>query len=208
MYESTAERIKILRRAKGLTQAELAKKINVGHGVIGKYEAGYVTNIKRPILERMAVALDTTPGYIMGWDFEPQAIPGAERLKEGEKIPLLGMIACGQPILADENIEAYVYADVRLHADFALRCRGNSMINARIFDGDIVYIKHQEEVANGEIAAVLIGDEATLKRFYRQPGYIELRAENPLYSPMIYEGERMAEVHVLGKAVAFLSTVR
>ena len=124
------------------------------------------------------------------------------------KIPLVGSIACGTPILAEENLDGAVEAPDHVHADFALRCKGDSMINARIFDGDIVYIRQQETVEHGEIAAVLVGDEATLKRVYMYDDCISLEAENPRYKPMVYRGEDMNAVRILGKAVAFTSVIR
>ena len=125
------------------------------------------------------------------------------------KVPLLGSIACGAPILAEENMIGQVDLADGVHADFALQCKGDSMINARIFDGDLVYIRVQPEVENGEIAAVRISDEATLKRVYYTPGSnrITLRACNPLYPDQEYSGSRLDEVKVLGKAVAFFSSI-
>lgn len=124
------------------------------------------------------------------------------------KVPLVGSIACGTPILAEENLDGTVEAPDHVRADFALRCKGDSMINARIFDGDIVYIRQQESVEHGEIAAVLIGDEATLKRVYIYDDCISLEAENPQYKPMVYRGEEMNNIRILGKAVAFTSMIR
>ena len=124
------------------------------------------------------------------------------------KVPLVGSIACGTPILAEENLDGAVEAPDHVHADFALRCKGDSMINARIFDGDIVYIRQQETVEHGEIAAVLVGDEATLKRVYMYDDCISLEAENPRYKPMVYRGEDMNAVRILGKAVAFTSAIQ
>lgn len=124
------------------------------------------------------------------------------------KIPLVGSIACGTPILAEENCEGEVDVPDHVRADFALRCKGDSMINARIFDGDIVYIRQQESVEHGEIAAVLIGDEATLKRVYIYDDCISLEAENPQYKPMVYRGEEMNNIRILGKAAAFTSVIR
>ena len=124
------------------------------------------------------------------------------------KIPLVGSIACGTPILAEENLDGAVEAPDHVHADFALRCKGDSMINARIFDGDIVYIRQQETVEHGEIAAVLVGDEATLKRVYMYDDCISLEAENPRYKPMVYRGEEMNNIRILGKAVAFTSAIQ
>ncbi|MGM9670681.1 MAG: helix-turn-helix domain-containing protein [Oscillospiraceae bacterium] len=121
------------------------------------------------------------------------------------KIPLLSTIACGEPILAAENIEDEVEIPEHIHADFALRCKGDSMINARIHDGDIVYIRQQPAVNNGEIAAVLIGDEATLKRVYVHSDHVVLQPENPSFDPLVYFGEAMEQIRILGKAVGFTS---
>lgn len=124
------------------------------------------------------------------------------------KIPLLGTIACGTPILAEENQDGEVDIPDHIHADFALRCKGDSMINARIFDGDVVYIRKQDTIENGEIAAVLIDDEATLKRVRLFEDHISLEPENPLYKPRVFWGEETNAVCILGKAVAFTSAVR
>lgn len=133
-------------------------------------------------------------------------------LPKTKKVPLLGTIACGEPILATENIEAYVDVDSGVHADFALHCQGDSMINARIMDGDIVYIRKQDTVENGEIAAVLMDDctenNATLKRVYVSKDKIRLCAENPNYQDMIFFEDDMNKVRIIGKAIAFLSTVK
>lgn len=137
-------------------------------------------------------------------DLPPNCLP----MPEMRKIPLLGTIACGEPILASENIEAMVDIPKDIRADFALSCKGDSMINARIFDGDTVYIRQQDTVENGEIAAVLIDDEATLKRVRLFPDHISLEPENPLYKPLVYWEEEMNSVRILGKAVAFTSSVR
>ena len=129
-------------------------------------------------------------------------------MPEMRRIPLIGTIACGTPILAAENFDGEVDIPAEIHADFALRCKGDSMINARIYDGDIVYIRQQEEVEHGEIAAVLIDDAATLKRVYLYDDHISLEAENPQYRPIVYWGDDMNNVKIIGKAVAFTSTVK
>lgn len=123
-------------------------------------------------------------------------------------VPLVGTIACGDPILAEQNIEGEVSVPENIHADFALRCQGDSMINARIYDGDIVYIRQQETVDDGEIAAVLIDDDATLKRVHIYDDHIVLEPENPQYRPIVYWGIDMNAVRIIGKAVAFTSVVR
>lgn len=123
-------------------------------------------------------------------------------------VPLIGTIACGQPILAVEDADELVEVPEHIHADFALRCKGDSMIDARIYDGDIVYIHSQPEVENGEIAAVRIGEEATLKKVRAYQDMIILEPANQAFEPLVYRGEELNEIAVLGRAVAFTSTIR
>lgn len=129
---------------------------------------------------------------------------------ELHKIPILGAVACGEPILMSEERENYIMSGTDIKADFCLVAKGDSMMNARIMDGDIVFIRRQPEVENGEIAAVAIDDEATLKRFYRDEttGTITLVAENPSYAPMVFTAENQKNVYILGKAIAFQSDIR
>ncbi|SHK80474.1 repressor LexA [Hespellia stercorisuis DSM 15480] len=130
---------------------------------------------------------------------------------ELKRFPLLGEIACGVPKFANEDRESYVMAGTDIDADFCLKAKGDSMVNARIQDGDIVFIKQQDIVENGEIAAVVVNNdsEATLKRFYyyKEKAMMILRAENPQYEDQIYTEEELNQVHILGKAVAFQSDV-
>ncbi len=128
-------------------------------------------------------------------------------LPEMKAIPLVGKIACGTPITATENLEGYIKIPAQLEADFALVCRGDSMVGARIMDGDFVAIRQQPDVDDGEIAAVLIEDEATLKRVYKMPGRLVLRAENPRYAPIDLSGAELDDVRILGKVVYFISEV-
>ena len=126
------------------------------------------------------------------------------RLEPMQKIPLIGRIACGEPILAVQNIEAYIDLPRQIHADFALTCRGDSMVNAGIQDGDVVYIREQPTVDNGQIAAVMVGDEeATLKRFYHTEDSVRLVAENPTFPTLSFFGEEMSQIRVIGLAVAY-----
>lgn len=129
-------------------------------------------------------------------------------MPEMRSIPLVGTIACGAPILAEEHIEDYINIPKTIVADFALTCKGDSMINARIFDGDVVYIRQQDTVDSGEIAAVLIEGEATLKRVRLFEDHISLEPENPQYRPIVLWGEDMNTVRILGKAVAFTSAIK
>lgn len=134
---------------------------------------------------------------------EPEIPPGFEPMPKMKKVPLIGAIACGEPITAIENREGEIDAPEDMNCDFALRCEGDSMIGAGIHDGDAVYIRIQPEVENGEIAAVRIGDEATLKRVYLHSDYIELRPENSAYESIIRRREEMNDVHIEGKAVGY-----
>ena len=125
-----------------------------------------------------------------------------------KKWRVLGEIACGEPIYANEDFDSYIEAGADIPADFCVRAKGDSMINARILDGDIVFIRKQSMVENGDIAAVVIGDETTLKRFYKHGDTIHLLAENPKYEPLIYSNEELNQIYILGKAVAFQSDIK
>lgn len=205
---TTGERIKEARKMRGMTQTELAEKIGMKFSAIHKYENGLVVNLKRETIAALANALEVSPAWLMCMDDTPILPSNIIPMPAMRKIPLVGSIACGTPILAEENCEGEVDVPDHVRADFALRCKGDSMINARIFDGDIVYIRQQESVEHGEIAAILIDDEATLKRVYIYDDCISLEAENPQYKPMVYRGEEMNNIRILGKAVAFTSSIR
>ena len=212
-----SERLKSLRNAKGLSQADFAKQIKLSKSSINMYERGE----REPGLETLEFIADyfnVDMDYLLGksdvvnksqWINQRPSASNIIPLPEMRKVPLLGSIACGAPILADEHIEEYVDIPKNIHADFALTCKGDSMINARIFDGDIVYIRLQDMVENGEIAAVLNGDgEATLKRVRLFEDHISLEPENPMHRPQTYWNEEMNSVRIIGKAVAFTSAVR
>ena len=200
--------MRVRRQELGLTLEEVGNYVGVGKSTVRKWEHGDIENMKRDKIALLSKILKLSPLTFITGEVEYGTPENIIPLPKMKKIPLLGTIACGEPILAAENIEALINADENLNADFALRCKGDSMINARIFDGDIVYIREQPDVENGEIAAVLIDEEATLKRVYKYPSKVVLRPENPLYDDMIYSKEEMNEVRILGKAVAFLSAVR
>lgn len=206
------EKIKYIRCQLGFTQEELAIYANTTKQTIHKYETGIISNIPASKIKAIADKLQTTPAYLMGWDdcpsnnIEPypdNIIP----LPKMNKIPLLGTIACGEPILAEENIECDIDIPENINADFALRCKGDSMTDARILDGDIVYIRQQPTVNNGEIAAVLIGNEATLKKVYLTGDTLTLLACNSFYEPFVYTGTELEEIKILGKAVGFTSKI-
>ena len=211
------KKIKTLREARNMTLEQVGNIVGVGKSTVRKWETGEIANMRRDKIAKLAEALGVEPSFLMGWeDKEPAKADISDLfqydnifpLPKTKKVPLVGTIACGTPILADENIEAYIEVPLEYNVDFCLKCKGDSMINARIFDGDIVYIKKQEDVDNGEVAAVLIGEEATLKKVFKSKDKLTLRAENPLWPDMIYQNEELDEIRILGKALLFLSKVR
>lgn len=201
------ERIKQRRKELGLSVDQVADKIGKNRATVYRYESKDIEKLPLEVLEPLAKALGTTPAYLMGWEDPKSTAKNIIPVPEMKKIPLIGTIACGAPILAEEHIEDYVNLPSHIHADFALVCKGDSMINARIFDGDLVYIRRQDTVENGEIAAVLIDSEATLKRVKIYSDHISLEPENPMYRPIVLWNEEMNRAQIIGKAVAFTSTV-
>lgn len=200
---TTGDLIKIRRKEIAMSAERLAEKVGVSPATIYRYEKGDIEKVPVDVLKNIASALNTTPAYLMGWKENTPAIPaGFEPLPEMSTVPLVGAIACGTPILAEQNIEARIGIPAAWRADFALTCKGDSM-EPKIKDGDIVAIRTQPEVENGEVAAVRIGEEATLKRVFLFPDHLELRAENPAFSSIILIGEDMNTVHIEGKAVGF-----
>lgn len=208
---STGKDLKMRRQELGLTMLDVAKKVGVSEATVSRWESGEIANMKRDRILLLADALKVTPGFIMGLDENPDTLnifsfdnihPIAT-----QKIPMLGEIACGEPVFANEDRESYVEASTEIKADFCLKAKGDSMIGARIMDGDIVFIRNQPSVENGEIAAVIIDDEATLKRvfYYPEKNTLILKPENSKYSDFVYVGEELDSIRILGKAVAFQS---
>lgn len=199
------------REAKQITQEELGATCGTTKQSIFKYESGVVINIPLDRLEKIAVALDVSPAYLMGWDEpeQPKPLPSnIMPLPAMKEWPVLGATACGKP-LHREMLDETVLAPVDIKADIVFRCVGDSMINARIFDGDAVFIHLQPEVENGQIAVIRIGDEYTLKRVYVFDHYVELRSENPTIKPIILRGPELEpdSFEVVGLAVAFMSAI-
>ena len=203
-------KLKTMRKALGMTLEELAEKLGTSRQTIHRYENGTISNIPPEKVVLLAEALCTTPASLMGWEKSEQ-LPTFDNIIPitMKRLPILGEIACGEPIYASEEHESYALADSGLDADFCLRAKGESMIGARILDGDIVFVRSQNSVDNGEIAAVIINDEATLKRvyFYPEESKLILSAENPKYAPLVYVGAELDEIKIIGKAVAFQSSV-
>lgn len=209
----------------GRSVTDFAAELGISKQSVSAYING-TRKPKRLTISAMAQILSVNPAWLMGYDVDKYIDPPAnDTLKTGgdlaeefdnifkiekKRYPLLGDIACGEPIYADEDHESYVLAGGKVDADFCLRAKGDSMTGARIYDGDIVFIKQMPVVNNGDIAAVIIGDEATLKRVYYYPDKkkLVLYAENQKYEPFMFVGKELDQIRILGKAVAFQSLVR
>jgi repressor LexA len=229
--ETTQSRLKYLmttRKIKQIDILNLCEPYCLQYGVkmnksdLSQYVSGKVEPSQSKLVV-LGMALNVSEGWLMGFNVPMERT--SNRTSEidvnytkydniipitTKKFPLLGEIASGEPIFADEDHESYIAADSDIKADFALRCKGDSMINARIMDGDIVFIRQQPQVENGEIAAVIIEDSATLKRvyYYKERDMLILKAENNQYEDFIYTGSELNSVKILGKAIAFQSDVR
>jgi repressor LexA len=207
------QNIKRLREERGLSQDALAKLTGyTDRSSITKIEKGQI-DLQQSKIELFAKALGTTSRELVGCDEEDSLILLNNIYPiELKRFPLLGQIACGKPTYAAEDRESYIMAGTDINADFCLKAKGDSMVNARILDGDIVFVRKQDIVDNGEIAVVVVNNdsEATLKRFYyyAEKNMVILKAENPAYEDLIFTNDELNNFHVLGKAVAFQSDVR
>ena len=228
---TTSQRLKQLMNERKIKQIDILKKaepfcnkynIKLNKNDLSQYVNGKVEPGQHK-LTILGLALNVNEAWLMGYDV-PQMRDytfGTETVEElsskydnikpitVKRFPMLGEIACGKPVFAEEDREHYVMADMDIDADFCLTAKGDSMINARIYEGDIVFIKEMPIVENGDIAAVIIEDDATLKRVYYYPddNMLQLVAENPKYKPLVYQNEELNHIRILGKAVYFMSAV-
>lgn len=205
-------RIKALRKEKKITQKELAELLFVEQSAISQWENDH-TFPTAEMQKKLAEIFDVSIDYLLGrsdikkedntYNAFTNVIPFSKIIKK--RVQVLGDIACGEPIYAQEQYGDFI--DCGVDADFALTCKGDSMQDARINDGDLVFIKKQDVVENGAIAAVIIDNEATLKRvfYYPETEKLVLQAANPKYEPFVYIGAELENVRILGKAVAFQS---
>ncbi len=198
-----------LMREKGVTQTDIINDLKINKSTISTWCNGS----RLPRMDKVQLMADYL-GVNKSDLIEDKGLANEEEINnlykiDKIKLPLLGSVACGEPIYADEDRESYIMVGTDIKADFCLRCQGDSMINARIYDGDIVFVRKQDIVNNGEIAVVIIDDEATLKRFYyyKEQNLVILKPENPKYEDIVLSGEKLNQVKVLGKAIAFQSDV-
>lgn len=198
-----AEKVIQKRIELGLSQDDLAKRMGYSsRSSINKIEKG--RPISQKIIHKLAKALNVSEVYLMGYTDNEDGTPSNVFIPDFHKVPMLGSVPCGEPKLAiEENGEYGLIADEK--ADFCLRANGDSMAGVGIRDGDLVFCKEADVVDNGSIAVVIIDSDATLKRFYYYPAknMVILRAENPAYSDLIYQGPEIDQIRVIGKAIAF-----
>lgn len=202
--------IKQRRTELGLTLEQIGEIVGVGKSTVRKWENGDIANMRRDKIALLAKALKISPvTLITGEDIDTKIdLPkNILPLKKVRYVPVIGRIACGTPVLAEENIIDRILLPDHIKADFALQTFGDSMTGAQIDDQDYVYIRSQPEVENGEIAAVLIGEEATLKKVYREDDKLTLLPANPKHDPIMFVKSELKQVRIIGKAVAVLKNL-
>lgn len=201
---SIASRIREYREREDLTLAEMAQMTGVPAQTLNRYELGKRAP-KIDVAVQIAERLGVNPLWLQGYDVPVlTGVPdGFDPVPDTYTVPRVGAIACGTPIIAEQNIETYDAVPNRIRCDFTLVCKGDSMVGAGIEDGDVVYIRQQPEVENNEIAAVMIDGEATLKYFKRVGDMVLLSPANREYEPIIVSGESLGKVKIVGKAVGF-----
>lgn len=208
-----AQRLRELLDHYGIRQADLAARTGISKSSLSHYLKGDWEG-KQDVIYKISSAYGVSSAWLMGVDcpMQPDAptapdlftLPGILPVPPMVRKPLIGTIACGTPILAEQNVDKYIAVPEDIRCDFALRCEGDSMIGIHIMPGAAVYIREQPDVENGEIAAVIVDDEsATLKKVYKTDSTITLLAENPAYAPIIITGERLQHVRILGVVVAW-----
>ncbi len=192
---------------KGVSSNKACIEIGVARTAVAKWKNGSIPSGEN--LQKIADYFNVSVDYLLGKEdnkkshvIDMDSIPGIIKFDNFKQIPIIGTIACGSPILAEENHDGYTQIEINVHADFALKCKGDSM-NPKFLDGDIVLIRQQPMVENGQIAAVLIDNESTLKRVYMDGERIILTPENLSFPPIIYTGEEMNNIKILGLAVGY-----
>ena len=200
-------RIKQLREELGKSKAQVARELQIPYTTFVNYE-NEAREPNSEVLIMIANYFHVSVDYLIGRaeNRHGNSLPVSNLvpLKHIIKVPIIGRIACGSPILAEQNYEGQTFCPDEVNADFALRCQGDSMIDANIQDGDIVFIKETPEVENGEIAAVVVGEEATLKKVYYHGDTVTLLPANSSYEPMIFKKNEINDIRICGKAVAVL----
>ncbi|MDU2574749.1 MAG: transcriptional repressor LexA [Finegoldia magna] len=200
-FSKIGVRLKTSREQNDLTIKDVATRIGLSTSTISRYENGIVENVSLPTMQMLADLYKVNVLWLLGKseDKHERTINKQSTIS----VPLVGTIAAGTPILAEENIERYFNIDSSIKADFCLRIKGDSMINEGIHNNDIVFIHQQPILENGEIGAVIIDGEATLKRFYKTNTGIVLQPANEKYAPIIVDEN--SNLIIAGKLSAVLN---
>ncbi|MGI5891984.1 MAG: helix-turn-helix domain-containing protein [Bacillota bacterium] len=197
------------RLALGLTLEEVGKRVGVSKATVQRWESGVIENIRRDKISKLAKTLQTTPASLMGWDDGNEDIFIYSDIMSVEKknFPGPGVRGCGEADINNMDHEGYMQMATAIDADFCLRFKGDSMINARIYDGDIILVHRQATVNDGEVAAVIIDKQPTLRRVYKIGETIQLHAENPAYKPLVLS-QANPDIRIIGKAIAFQGLIK
>lgn len=198
---SITDKLLSLMKEKNYSYADLEKLTSYSRSTLQRYFTGNTEKIPLDLIEEIAPIFGVTAAYLAGWEDDIPSYPGIMPV-EKKRFPFLGEIACGEPIYADEEHNVYLESDSSIKADFCLRCKGDSMTGDNINDGDVVFIRKQDTVNNGDIACVIIDDEATLKHIYLSDNTVSLVSSNLSYPPLVYKENDCKTIKILGKAVA------
>ena len=207
--DAVLDRIFEAMKAQGKKNKELAEYLGLSPQRVTDWKSGRIASYSKHV-DKIAAFLGVSTDYLLtGQRTELLALPDVFAVT-GKRVPLLGEIACGEPIYAEEEHEMTLSVGSDVPVDFALRAKGDSMIGAHIHDGDMVFVRRCETVENGKIAVVIIGEEATLKRVYYSPEkqQLLLMPENPAYQPMVYVGAELEQVHIMGQAMFVQSMLK
>ena len=196
---SFTDRLRTAMDVRGMRAVDLAHTTGLSKARISQYIHGAYSPSGKALVD-IASTLLCSEEYLLGSS-------DSHSLTHGKRLKILGEVKCGAPTLAEEIYEGEIISDPYIDADFCLRAKGDSMIDARIYDGDLVYIKRTDMINNGDIALVIIDGDATLKRayFYPDAQKLILVPENKNYKPLTYSGEELEYIKILGRAVAFTS---
>ena len=208
LHNNLYNKIQSLCRSKGINVTIMCRECGASRGALGDLKAGKKNSLSAETLRKISEYFSVSIDYLLGdAEMTSSSIPASIRPVATRRFPMLGEISCGQPTFTYEDHATYIDACANIKADFCLTAKGNSMIGARIHDGDVVFIRSMPVVENGQIAAVIIDNEATLKRWYYYPekSKLVLTPENPAYEPLVYIGDELENVRCLGRAVSFMS---
>ena len=207
---TTGERMKQRRKEIGFSAEKVAERLGVSPATIYRYEKGDIEKVPVDSLAELAKILQTTPAYLMGWEEQPAPAaskeltvpPGFEPMPAMDVVPLVGRIACGTPITAEENIEQMVCVPSRWHSTFTLTCKGDSM-EPRISDGDLALVHRQNTLDNGDLGVLVYGadGEGTLKKYIQRGNSVILHPFNPAYEELVIKGEELDHLYIAGKVV-------